>query len=130
MKPIAFEKVSVADAKRSLDGIPRALAAHDDWTSRRTDTQSEPLREASAAWMLTLPEGVRPVQLAGRFARIVNRIHALWDQDDAVPCTRYLADLMISRRGNRQGFPFAIAMEIDRLAVHHAELNPVGRGWA
>lgn len=126
MKTIAFEKVSFADAKRVHDGIPREATA-DDWTARRSATVNEPLAPAAAEWMATLPGEVCPRDLAERYPRIVNRIHALWSEP--APCARYLGDLFISRRGNRQGFPLAIAKEIGALTLYQAKLFPVGRAW-
>jgi hypothetical protein len=127
MKPIKFEKVSLADAKSVHEGKPQQPKV-DDWSIRRSArNQHEPLSEATTAWMRQLPDDVRPLELAERFPRIANRICILWI--DQVRCASYLADLLIDRRRDRQGFPAAIAKEIADLTVHQARSGPVGRPW-
>jgi hypothetical protein len=125
MKSIAFEKVSLADAKRVHDGVPRRL--RDDWSSRRAADRAEPLREATAAWMSNLPDNVLPRHLAELFPRIVNKLCALWD--DPARCSNYLKDLLIHRRSSRKGFPAAVAREIVTLTGYHATQFPAGRPW-
>jgi len=51
-----------------------------------------------------------PRQLAEQFPRIADRIVELWRQGSALEA--YLDDLLIDRRGNRQGFPPEMLMEI------------------
>jgi hypothetical protein len=124
MKAIAFEKVSLADAKRVHDGAPKR--PRHDWSGRRKVDLGEPLREVTAAWMSNLPDNVGPRHLAELFPRIVNRLCTLWN-DPA--CSNYLKDLLIDRRSNRNGFPAVIAREIVALTAYHATLFPVGRQW-
>jgi hypothetical protein len=126
MKPIVFEKVSLAEAKRVHDGNPRA-GWRDDWTSRRAANEDEPLDAAALPWMESLPPAIRPQLLARQFTRIANRICALWNQP--ARCSSYLTDLLIIRRTSRQGFPIAVAREIGNLSVYFETLYPVGRAW-
>jgi hypothetical protein len=51
-----------------------------------------------------------PVQLAKEYPRIIDRIVELWRQSSALEA--YLDDLLIDRRGNREGFSSGILMEI------------------
>ncbi|MEO6929065.1 MAG: hypothetical protein ABI190_07850, partial [Casimicrobiaceae bacterium] len=77
MKTIAFERVSLADAKRVHDG-PAPRGWRDDWTSRRCAANAgEVLDPATSAWIATLPSAIQPVHLARRFVRIANRISRL-----------------------------------------------------
>ena len=123
MKPITFEKVSLAEAKRVHDGTAQRTSRH-DWSSRRAaNDQDEPLREATVAWMAGLPDGVRPKHLAQRFPRIANKICAMWKHP--VRCSTYIAGLLIVGRVRREGFPMPVAKEIGKLTVHYATLHPV-----
>jgi hypothetical protein len=124
MKPIAYEKVSLADAKRVHEGAPRP---RDDWSSRRAAELGEPLREATATWMSNLPDNVRPLRLAKMFPRIVNKLCTLWD--GPTPCSHYLKDLLVDRRSSRSGFPAAVAREIVALVAYQATQCPAGRPW-
>jgi hypothetical protein len=127
MKPLAYEKVTLADAKKVHDGAPRR-EIHIDWTSRRVSgDQGDPLFAATMSWMGELQGDARPIQLAIAFPRIANRICALWNHP--VRCGSYLADLLIMRRANRKGFPADVAREIGDLAALHARLFPAGRSW-
>jgi hypothetical protein len=124
MKPIAYEKVSLADAKRVHEGAPRP---RHDWSSRRAAELHEPLREATASWMSNLPDNVRPLHLAKLFPRIVNKLCTLWG--GPAPCSYYLRDLLIDRRSKRSGFPAAVAREIVALTAYEATLFPAERSW-
>lgn len=126
-KPISFEKVSLAEAKHIHDGAPPA-GVHQDWSGRRSKhPDDEALDPAAQIWMDGLPADVRPVHLGRKFARVVNRVHALWQEPER--CAHYLAELLIVKRSNRRGFSLAIAQEISKLALHQATICPPGRPW-
>jgi len=127
MKMIAYEKVTMAEAKRVHDGAPPD-ATLQDWTKRRAGPDVDELvSEQTSAWMRELPGEVRPARLAERYPRIANKICALWAQP--LRCAAYLSDLLIARRANRKGFPAEVAMEIGNLSIHYEMLNPIGRPW-
>lgn len=71
------------------------------------------LSGAAVVWLNELPERVRPVKTCARFPRIGNRLAELWDQPDA--CEAFFDDLLLDRRGDRQGFPADVAFEIAAL---------------
>lgn len=74
------------------------------------------LNSQAEALLGSLPPGVAPVALAERFPRILNKIADTW----ATPPTliEYLDALMRDERGNRQGFPFDVAVDIMHLTSH------------
>ncbi len=72
------------------------------------------LTRLGVRWMLSIPRRHRPRELAARFPHVVNRMALLWGKRDLV--SRYFDDLMVDRRGNRQGFPREVTQEI--LALH------------
>ena len=124
MKSLDFEKVSVADARKALEGQTKP----DDKVDRsgqRTHQAIPVLLEATVAWMAELPEGVRPAELARRYPRIANSIGSLWRR--VARCEEYLDTLLVDQRGDRKGFPPTIAHELTALRNYYAELHPASR---
>ena len=74
------------------------------------------LSAETVAFLSSLDQSVRPYQLAVRFPRIVNNVAKLWQQPGQLD--RYLAELLIDTRGNRQGFPLRILTELVTLKEH------------
>ena len=62
-----------------------------------------------------------PHQLDMCYPRIVEKIVALWGNSEL---DSYLNELMLDRRGDRQGFPPAVLMEIFALSNRHRALKP------
>ena len=111
MKSLEFEKVSVADARKALDGSPKAEDGAMPTTVVRRAPEGNPvLLDATVAWIGGLPSTVRPTELAQRFPRIANSIAELWPRVER--CEQYLDSLMVDQRGDRKGFPMAIALEV------------------
>lgn len=126
---LEFEKVSLSDARKALEETgPAAYAvpkASVNWEEKRSVSSDEALSDEARAWLAELPEAVRPRQLAGRYARLANRIAKLWD--DPARCERFLDELMTDRRGGRKGFPLAIATELATLHEHYYRLHHGGK---
>ena len=126
---LEFEKVSLTDARKALEETgPAAYAAPkklENWEERRAAGSSEPLSDEATEWMATLPDTVRPKQLALRYARLANRICKLWKEP--VKCDRFLDDLMMDRRGGRKGFPLPVANELASLRDHYYRLHHQGK---
>ena len=108
--------------------MPGRTALNDSPTERRKGAQQESAEALSAEtvlWLNELPESVRPMQTCARFPRIVNRLASAWPQ--AAACCAYFDELLLDRRGNRQGFPMQIAFELAALknyfetAVHPSQ---------
>mgnify|MGYP005810769849 CR=1 FL=1 len=72
--------------------------------------ESEAMSATAALWLHELPDSVRPKKTCAQFPRIVNRIASLWG--DATACGSYFNELLLDRRGDRQGFPMEIAFEL------------------
>lgn len=70
-----------------------------------------------------------PHALEQQFPRILDKIMSLWNKPDI---DNYFAELMVSKRINRQGFPVEVASDIIYLSViyarQHAPLN-MGNPW-
>lgn len=80
---------------------------------RNNDDSAQRLDTATVKWLSNLAEKQRPNMLAGQFPRIANRLALLWP--DATATQAYLDELMFDKRGNRQGFPIAISLELATL---------------
>jgi hypothetical protein len=124
MKPLEFKTVSVEEARRALEGEPAKPSAS-KLTDNRTQTPKEPLLDVTRAWLASLPQDVRPMELARQFPRIANRLRHLWKQ--VAMCEEYLDALLVDRRGTRKGFPPKIAQELEALREYHALLHPNSR---
>ncbi|MBI1890846.1 MAG: hypothetical protein HYS18_09385 [Burkholderiales bacterium] len=68
-------------------------------------------------WIAQLPPEIRPHELIVHYARIANKLAELWKRPAA--CEKYLNELMIDERGDRQGFPPAVAAELAVLNVYY-----------
>ena|SRR5664279_4855638 len=82
-------------------------------TSSRGRRGSQPFDQplpTTARWVANLPDEVQPLALLQRLPRIANRLARLWEDDEALPI--YFDDLLVDRRGGRQGFPPDIHHEL------------------
>lgn len=73
----------------------------------------ETLTNEAVEWLAGLPENMQPNELPIRFPRIANELARRWINGDA--CRRYLEDLLIDKRGTRQGLPDEVAQELATL---------------
>jgi hypothetical protein len=100
-----------------------------DWEQTRAPLIDDDrvMQSHTHAWLRSIPNGVHPKQLCRHYPRIANRIAVQWH--DLPVVDRLLTDLMVDRRGNRNGFPPRIRHEIDRLYRMHAKrMTPLLRG--
>ena len=127
MDPLSFEFVTVEEAKKVLDGDPPA-SAHVDWSELRQapDPINLSLTPVALRWLAQLPREVRPLELFYAYPRIGNQLAAL---GNAAAVSAFLAELLIDKRGDRQGFPGGIAGELSRLQAYLLQLlQPDGAG--
>lgn len=118
------------DASSGWLGSADAAQSEDPFRALRRKSAPSNLQDATLAWMARLPREVQPRTLAHRYARIANQLAALWKTGHLFDA--YLDDLLVDRRGNRQGFPAEIAAELKKLArYHHARQRAAGGNpWA
>ena len=105
---------------------PIADAPDDDAQQRRWIALRRAPRESDRAltgstrqWLRRLPPRRRPLRLSVDFPRVANRIAWCWN--DSRLAEQLLLDLLIDRRGGRQGFPLAVVRELQRLREFHAQ---------
>ena len=72
-------------------------------------------------WSAALPTTVRPDALIERFPRIANLLALQWS--DANARAAYFDELLVDRRGHRQGFPPPVLDELLRLRNHSFGTN-------
>jgi hypothetical protein len=121
IKPLEFERISIEEATKSIDKRVRPGNVK-DWESERQPAPAEPLTEATAAWLASLPIDVRPRELAQQFPRIANKLCELWKRP--AQCDVFIKKLIMDDRGGRKGFPSAVAAEVSALADYHASVYP------
>ena len=78
-------------------------SASNPYALKRAPQREEELTRIAFRWLAGLPAEFRPIETGRRYARIVNRIAAIWE--DEVLTMDYLNSLTLSDRPNRQGFP-------------------------
>lgn len=74
------------------------------------------LTRLGTRWLLSIPRRHRPRELAAGFPHVVNRLALLWGKRDLVDLL--FDDLLVDRRGGRQGFPRAVTDELLVLHEH------------
>lgn len=87
-----------------------AAADETDWSAHRRARPADVLLPVTLAKLRALPDGVKPIQLAGHFPRVSNLVAMHWDDDVALPA--YLEALLTDHRGGRRGFPPVVRAEL------------------
>lgn len=85
----------------------------DSFTSSRGRRWPQPFAQTlpvTARWVASLPDEVQPLALLQKLPRIANRLARLWDDDESLQI--YFDDILVDRRGGRQGFPADIHHEL------------------
>ena len=82
--------------------------------------ERRPLRASDQAltgtarrWLRDLPSRRRPLRLCQLYPRVANRLAWCWR--DATLASQVLDDLLVDRRGGREGFPRSVLRELQRL---------------
>ena len=89
----------------------------EDQIARRKPQPPEPLAPETIRWLAGLPSDVRPTAMPSQYTRIANRMAQVWGTPHT--CLGYLEDLLLDRRGDREGFPFEVALELAGLKDHY-----------
>jgi hypothetical protein len=87
----------------------------------RLDAPSVPERPTSKATELIakIPKDLSLIHVYSEYPRVLNKIASTWGNPrEFYP---YIDSLLMDSRGGRQGFPFAVARELNRLAQHYEQ---------
>ena len=74
-------------------------------------------------WIASLPREIRPLSLLKHFPRIANMLAQAWHEP--VAFREYMFDLLIDRRGGRQGFPQEVRSELLKLRAYFDHVHPL-----
>jgi hypothetical protein len=132
MFAVEFEPVSVEDVKHllKLETVPVFHKAGDPFKALRRKEAAAPLEGYAISWMAKLPREVQPRVTGQKYARIVNRLAALWSVEDRAYA--YLRELSVDTRGSRQGFPKDVSKELNALRAHLTQnmQTKISGAWA
>jgi hypothetical protein len=90
-----------------------APATAEDWSAVRKTHPLTQVLSATRRWFDALPASARPVEMMKTYPRIANRIAFAWRDPQTAQVV--LDDLLIDHRGEREGFPPFVMMELMRL---------------
>lgn len=97
-----------------------SIPPKEEWTGRRKAKSTGVLLPRTARWIATLPSEFQPTQTAETFPRIANRLAALCSAPEEL--TNYLDELLVDKRGRRQGFPVRVVIELHALRAYNATI--------
>ena len=117
------DRVSLNDV--TVDRVSQPAGAPQqtgDWTKRRTSEPANGLLKPTSTWAATLPPEVQPKSLMYKFPRIANLLAAMWPDPNSF--RRYIDDLLVDKRGSRQGFPVEVLRELFELRAFYESQHP------
>ena len=94
----------------------------------KPDRPPETLSERTLKWLAKLPEDVQPKATAEQYPRLVNRIAGLWNHPEDF--MDYINELLMDSRGDREGFPLSVAMELATVKDYYEmNVNPDSKAY-
>jgi hypothetical protein len=102
--------------------IALPVAARNDAHHQRKATPANEPLTATFKWMASLPRAIRPLALLQQFPRIVNVMAQTWSDPPAF--RDYMFELLVDRRGSRQGFQQSVRCELLALRAYFDEMYP------
>ena len=122
---VPLNDVTVTGTGHATD-VPSQNDAH--WQAKRASHPANGLLRPTVNWASALPNEVRPDALLAKFPRIANLLAVLWQDPNSL--RRYMDDLLVDKRGNRQGFPIDVLRELFALRAHFDQVHPeTTRPW-
>jgi hypothetical protein len=120
---IDFELTDISDARKALDDLPPGVGELERhmpgyWEKRRQlpSAADRALTGRALEWLVQLAPALRPARTSQRFPRLVNGLATLWA--DAPRAVAAIDDLLVDRRGGRQGLPDDVQNELKALLEH------------
>jgi hypothetical protein len=120
---IDFELTDISDARKALDDLPPGVGELERhmpgyWEKRRQSPSAadRALTGRALEWLVQLPPALRPTRMSQRFPRLVNALATVWG--DAPRALAAIDNLLVDRRGGRQGLPEDVQSELKLLLEH------------
>jgi hypothetical protein len=120
---IDFELTDISDARKALDDLPPGVGELERhmpgyWEKRRQlpSAADRALTGRALEWLVQLAPALRPTRTGQRFPRLVNALATVWS--DAPRALAALDNLLVDRRGGRQGLPDDVQSELKALLEH------------
>lgn len=83
---------------------------------RTSQLLDDELQYFTLVWLKGLPDTIKPLKCAQHYPRVLNKLAALWSLEER--CIDFLDELLLDRRGERQGFGYGIIGELRLLRMH------------
>lgn len=87
---------------------------------RKSQLLDDGLQHFTQVWLKSLPDAIKPLKCAEHYPRVLNKLAALWSLEER--CMDFLDELLLDRRGERQGFSYGITGELRLLRMHRTAL--------
>jgi hypothetical protein len=127
---VPLSDVTVTGPTQPTNVQPQDFPSQNDehWVKRRVAQPANGLLRPTVNWVSALPADTRPNALLAKYPRIANLIAVLWQDRNSL--LRYMDDLLVDKRGHRQGFPLEVLRELLALRAYYDEGNPgTSRPW-
>ena len=120
-----YTKVTVEEIKEEQKEPPKVT---EDFTGQRKAEAPAKveLLDATAHWILSLPEDVRPMAMAKKYPRIANTLAKAWPFPLAFEAR--LKEYMLDDRSPRQGFPLDVVTDFANLKKHFRKVDTRFKG--
>lgn len=125
-KPVEFDSNSydqVLDEHVAIRDEAAALEQRRRQKLLVANAKAEEPSQFAIALISKLPGDLSLIHLFADHPRVLNKIALTWGDNRAF--FALMDDLMIDKRGGRDGFPFSVALELSRLTDHYEQF--VGR---
>jgi len=113
-----------SSAEAGSSAPPRPL----DWSQLRRAAPANELLKGTVAWYSAMPLEIQPKALVAKYPRIANALCAAWR--DPQSFKDYMDELLMDRRGQRQGFPADVLKDLLTLRTHyHLQYPDAFNAW-
>jgi hypothetical protein len=102
--------------------ITLPVAARNDASDKRRATPANEPLAATFKWIASLPRAIRPLALLRQYPRIANVMAQTWTDPPAF--RDYMFELLVDRRGGREGFQQNVRCELLALRAYFDEMHP------
>ena len=114
----SVQRVKIKRKRKQAE--PTGQVRSDYLALRRAVPVTQPV-PAAFKWIARLPKEVRPLNLLKQYPRVANNLALSWSDPRVFRHSLY--DLLVDKRGGRQGFPQAVLQDLLRLREYFEHLE-------